>query len=73
MSFHHVQPVPETIVREEDGQPGDLMATQDYPVLGDCMGCGGRIRLRAFFYPVWEHVDGATHNLRVIGQETAGG
>lgn len=60
MVYHPVQPQVGTTVRETDGQPASLMKAADYPVLGDCMGCGCRIRLQQFNSPAWTHVEHAT-------------
>jgi len=59
MTYHEVQPKVGTTVREADGRPADLMNRADYPVIGECMGCGEEIRLGFFWSPIWEHVKAA--------------
>ena len=52
---HRAAPVPGTWVTG-DGEPGDLMRRQDYPLTAACRGCGGKIRLEDLLQPGWEHV-----------------
>ncbi len=53
---HSITPKPGTVRRENDGEPGDLFAVFDYPLLAECMECGGLVREQRMFLAEWEHV-----------------
>jgi hypothetical protein len=56
MTDHDITPAPGTIVREADGQPGNLLAVFDYPMLAVCLVCGQPVRIERKFLCEWEHV-----------------
>ena len=49
-------PKPGTVVRESDGQPGDLFAVFDYPLRAACIVCGQQARIERKFLAECEHV-----------------
>jgi ABC-type Fe2+-enterobactin transport system substrate-binding protein len=53
---HDITPQPGTVVREADGQPGNLLAVFDYPVRAVCITCGQQVRIERKFLSEWEHV-----------------
>lgn len=56
---HDITPAPGTIVRESDGQPGNLLAVFDYPMCAACIVCGQQVRIERMFLAEWEHLSPA--------------
>jgi len=54
---HEITPKPGTVRRERDGEPGNLFSPLDYPLIAECIECGGTVReVRMFLSGGWEHV-----------------
>jgi hypothetical protein len=53
---HSIVPEPGTVVREADGQPGNLLAVFDYPMRAACITCGQPARIERKFLSEWTHV-----------------
>lgn len=57
-SRHPIVPRPGTVARESDGEPGDLFAPLDFPLLARCLTCGGLVREERWFASKgWVHIE----------------
>lgn len=52
---HDITPLRGSCIRAEDGVPADLFKPWDYPILAQCIACGGIVRTE-HFYARWDHV-----------------
>ena len=53
--IHQAFPVGGTARSEATGQPANLVAASDYPVIAECQWCHGRIRLAIQNQMEWRH------------------
>lgn len=53
--LHQAFPVGGTARSEATGQPANLVAASDYPVIAECHWCHGRIRLAIQNQMEWRH------------------
>jgi hypothetical protein len=53
---HKITPKADT-ARRLDGSPADLLDPRSYPVVAECLECGRTVRVEAYFFSDWEHLD----------------
>lgn len=56
---HDITPKPGS-VRQLSGQPGDILDARTYPLLAECLVCGGTVRCDAFWFADWKHLPDVT-------------
>lgn len=54
---HPIMPKPGTVIRESDGEPGNMFAPLDFPLLARCITCNGLVREERWFASKgWVHI-----------------